>query len=137
MIKLPLFFSTKLRTLNEFLFGRPPRLSVMAGLELALQQESQTLISIQSSKDFYASRAWQVVRYKALKREGGRCQCCGRSSAWEGVILHVDHIKPRSKYPQYALCDWNLQVLCEDCNLGKGAWDVTDWRRGSSGVQQG
>lgn len=33
--------------------------------------------------------------------------------------IHVDHIKPKSKYPQLALEEYNLQVLCEDCNLGK------------------
>lgn len=26
----------------------------------------------------------------------------------------------------------NLQVLCNDCNHGKGFWDMTDWRAGSA-----
>jgi 5-methylcytosine-specific restriction endonuclease McrA len=43
-------------------------------------------------------------------------------------VMHVDHIKPRSKYPHLALRESNLQVLCEACNLGKGNWDETDWR---------
>lgn len=42
--------------------------------------------------------------------------------------MHVDHIKPRSKYPALELVLSNLQVLCEDCNLGKLAHDETDWR---------
>ncbi len=45
-----------------------------------------------------------------------------------GIPLHVDHIKPRSKYPDLALDINNLQILCESCNLGKGAWDETDFR---------
>jgi 5-methylcytosine-specific restriction endonuclease McrA len=75
--------------------------------------------------DFYKSDAWRTVRYKALKKANGKCQCCGEG----GKRLHVDHIKPRSKFPHLELDENNLQVLCEDCNLGKGAWDQTDWRR--------
>ena len=37
----------------------------------------------------------------------------------DGAKMHVDHIKPRSKYPRLELDFDNLQVLCEDCNLGK------------------
>lgn len=76
--------------------------------------------------DFYKSREWRQLRYLALRNSNG-CQCCG-AQAKDGVLLHVDHVKPRYKFPQLALCLDNLQVLCEDCNLGKGAWDETDWR---------
>jgi len=70
---------------------------------------------------------WRRVRYVALLRAGGRCACCGRRAS-AGVMLHVDHVKPRSRFPELSLEITNLQVLCEDCNLGKGAWDRTDWR---------
>lgn len=76
---------------------------------------------------FYQSDAWREVRYRALKREGGACQCCG-ARAQPGKPLHVDHIRPRSKFPALALEISNLQVLCADCNLGKRDWDQTDWR---------
>jgi 5-methylcytosine-specific restriction endonuclease McrA len=76
-----------------------------------------------SPPDFYNSDAWRTLRYRALKQHGGKCQCCGRKGR-----LHVDHIKPRSRFPELELELTNLQVLCEDCNLGKGAWDQTDWR---------
>ena len=81
----------------------------------------------QLRRDFYRSDAWRALRYEALKLHGGKCQCCGRGPS-DGVALHVDHIKPRSKYPELQLVLSNLQVLCEDCNLGKGARDETDWR---------
>ena len=35
---------------------------------------------------------------------------------------------PRKTHPHLALSLDNLQVLCEDCNCGKGSWDSTDWR---------
>ena len=54
--------------------------------------------------------------------------CCGRSRKDHGVVIHVDHIKPRSKYPHLALVFENMQILCEDCNLGKSNVDATDWR---------
>ena len=56
-----------------------------------------------------------------------RCQCCGNSPK-TGAVLNVDHIKPRKKYPELALDINNLQILCEECNHGKGNWDETDWR---------
>lgn len=76
---------------------------------------------------FYTTDAWRKIRYEALVLHGGRCQCCGRSPS-DDIVLHVDHIKARSRYPKLALELSNLQVLCDDCNLGKGARDETDWR---------
>ena len=76
---------------------------------------------------FLASRAWLDVRYQALKLHGAVCQCCGASRA-DGARIHVDHIKPRSLHPELALSVDNLQVLCGNCNLGKGNRDETDWR---------
>lgn len=80
-----------------------------------------------SREEFYASEPWRRVRYEALKLHGGRCQCCGRSPP--AVVLHVDHIMPRHTNPELELNINNLQVLCEDCNLGKGWQDTTDWRK--------
>lgn len=76
---------------------------------------------------FYKSREWKQIRYLALRNNGAACQCCGARAA-DGVTLHVDHIVPRYKAPHMSLALDNLQVLCDDCNMGKGAWDSTDWR---------
>lgn len=78
-------------------------------------------------KAFYESREWREVRYEALRLCGAKCCCCGRGRT-DGVVLHVDHIQPRSKFPHLELEVSNLQVLCEDCNLGKSNKDSTDWR---------
>ena len=80
-----------------------------------------------NSDSFLLSYEWRRVRMEVLKEQGGRCQCCG-ATASDGVRLHVDHILPRKKFPQFALLASNLQVLCEVCNHGKGNWDHTDWR---------
>lgn len=78
-------------------------------------------------KEFWESPEWLKLRYAVLQKQGAQCQCCG-STAADGTRMHVDHILPRSKFPKLALVESNLQVLCEQCNLGKGAHDFTDWR---------
>ena len=75
---------------------------------------------------FYESREWRALRYKALIQHGRQCQCCGAKPPQ--IILHVDHIKPRSIHPELELDIDNLQILCEDCNLGKSNKDDTDFR---------
>jgi rubredoxin len=58
------------------------------------------------------------LRFEILKRDDYRCQMCG-VTAKDGATLEIDHIYPVSKggtnEPD------NLQVLCRDCNAGKGA----------------
>lgn len=81
----------------------------------------------QGDDSFYKSREWRALRYVALKNCDGRCQCCGASAA-DGIQLHVDHIVPRYKAPHLSLDIRNLQVLCENCNIGKVGWDETNWR---------
>lgn len=70
---------------------------------------------------FYATKEWRELRWQVLSNSSGQCSVCGRSYKLHKVILHVDHIFPRSKYPELELTLSNMQVLCEDCNLGKGA----------------
>lgn len=76
---------------------------------------------------FLRSWEWKQVRYDVLRDHGGCCSLCGRNQS-DGIVLNVDHIKPRRKYPELALTKSNLQVLCHDCNMGKGNRDQTDWR---------
>jgi hypothetical protein len=81
-----------------------------------------------SRKAFYESREWRELRYEVIKKFGGACQACGATAKSSGRPIHVDHIKPRSKFPELELVFENLQILCEDCNLGKSWKDATDWR---------
>lgn len=76
---------------------------------------------------FFQTTDWKEIRYKVLKRDDGKCQLCGRSRR-DGVIMNVDHIKPRLKYPNLAMNINNLQTLCSSCNWGKGGRDETSWR---------
>lgn len=76
---------------------------------------------------FLESYEWRRLRMEAIKKHGARCQCCGATPA-DGIRINVDHIKPRKLFPQLALSLDNLQILCGECNHGKGNWDMTDWR---------
>jgi len=79
------------------------------------------------SDEFLRSFEWRKVRMQALKKYGPKCMCCGATPA-TGAVMNVDHIKPRKLFPSLALDVSNLQILCHDCNHGKGNWDTTDWR---------
>ena len=56
------------------------------------------------------------LRYDIFKRDGFRCQICGRSQK-DGVVLRLDHIVPVSKGGKTVPS--NLRTLCDRCNIGK------------------
>lgn len=64
---------------------------------------------------------------QALERDGHRCGSCGAAPK-DGIRIVVDHIKPLGKFWDLRLSLDNLQVLCDDCNRGKGDWLHTDFR---------
>jgi 5-methylcytosine-specific restriction endonuclease McrA len=67
-----------------------------------------------------------AIRWQVFQRDNWKCVACGRNSQ-DGVILHVDHIIPRSKGGSDTL--ENYQTLCDLCNIGKSNKDATDLRR--------
>ena len=88
---------------------------------------------------FLASWQWQEARYKALKANDGRCECCGRSKhdLPPGEYLVVDHIRSRADFPWLALNVRWLQCICTACNRGKGRTDQTDWRAANHPHREG
>lgn len=98
-----------------------------AAAKRAAYQQAVTRSAYEASSAFLESYEWRRVRMQAIKKYGSRCQCCGATPA-DGARMHVDHIKPRKFFPELALDVNNLQVLCHECNHGKGNWDMTDWR---------
>jgi hypothetical protein len=65
------------------------------------------------------------IRWQVFKRDKWKCLSCGRS-AEDNIILHVDHILPRSKGGKDEID--NFQTLCDTCNIGKSNKDDTDLR---------
>lgn len=62
------------------------------------------------------------TRFEVFKRDSFTCQYCGKSSP--DVVLHIDHIKPVSNGGTNRIT--NLITSCADCNLGKGAREISD-----------
>jgi len=96
--------------------------------EFRYETSVEKTIHLARSKGFYESQYWRNIRLQALERNTRGCEACGRTVA-DGVQLHVDHILPRSTYPEFALTLNNLQILCKDCNFGKGNVHTTNFRR--------
>jgi hypothetical protein len=91
-------------------------------------KRQQVQLPAVATNDFLSTFEWRKLRMVALKKYGARCQACGASPKDGVTQLNVDHIKPRKLFPELALDENNLQVLCDACNHGKGNWDQTDWR---------
>ena len=71
---------------------------------------------------FYNSEEWKALRQQAFREYGSQCLRCGNKNN-----LDVDHVKPRSKYPELELDLNNLQILCRECNYLKGCKDSPEW----------
>jgi hypothetical protein len=96
-----------------------PRLESMSDNELASH--------LRAAKDvMLGSPAWKELRAKVLAKYGAKCMRCGCQSTKPGRIV-VDHVKPRRYYPELAMDENNLQVLCNRCNRDKGN-NLTDYR---------
>ena len=75
---------------------------------------------------FYQSWEWKEARYKILNKYGPRCMLCGANNNESRIC--VDHIVPISRDWTKRLKLENLQVLCNDCNMGKSNRDTRDFR---------
>lgn len=113
------------RCLKKHRFKQIKKLTIPDNIIVSekFKKESEQKIQ-QYGNSFYTCPEWLQLRYQAFLIYGRKCQLCNVSDQ----ILHVDHIKPKSKFPELAFEIKNLQILCEQCNLGKSNLDETDWR---------
>jgi len=72
---------------------------------------------------FYSTHEWKSLRRRVLVAYHNSCMKCGDTGN-----LHVDHIKPRSLYPELELSFNNMQVLCRICNIVKSNRNEIDYR---------
>lgn len=81
-----------------------------------LVQEAYDRRAYEASAKYQRSLITPKVRFEVFRRDGYRCQICGRTQA-EGAKLVVDHIVPVARGGQSTMD--NLQTLCFECNAGK------------------
>jgi 5-methylcytosine-specific restriction endonuclease McrA len=93
------------------------------------QPKNNDEYSLDKARELYKSREWRELRVKIIEEQRGECQMCGRSHRKHGVTIHVDHILPLSIDWRRRFDKTNLQILCEDCNIGKSNHYITDWRQ--------
>lgn len=63
-----------------------------------------------TDKQFYNSKRWLRLRAAILQRDGYKCQMSLRQGKSVPAVT-VHHIFPRSEYPEYQWCEWNLISL--------------------------
>ncbi len=105
--KVRIIEHTEERTLRE-----------MLSIDKALQE-----IGYETTREKYFSKEQRKLmtkelRHKVIVRDNYTCQICGKYMPDE-VGLHVDHIVAIKNGGKTV--ESNLQVLCDKCNLGKGA----------------
>lgn len=83
-----------------------------------------TLNNRLQKKYFYESKKWHLLRKKVFGVYGAKCMKCGSQKGQ----MHVDHIKPRSRFPDLEMDFNNLQVLCRSCNIEKSNLNEIDYR---------
>ncbi|EHZ1002989.1 HNH endonuclease [Salmonella enterica] len=130
-VVIMIVITTKLEARKQALISsierRQKEIAEARALTTSLYEQINRKPATNTAQTFYNSSEWRRLRYQALKLYGAKCACCGRS-AKHGRVMHVDHIKPRSKYPELALEITNLQILCDECNVSKSNTDDIQWR---------
>jgi|SRR3990167_6301904 len=65
---------------------------------------------------YWKGGKWKYIKRLVLIRDNFTCQICGMR---EDEIMVVDHIKPKSVFPELELESSNLIVLCPNCHARK------------------
>ena len=132
------FFYPIYDSLIQLSAGNPARISSLTQLLarwIVLNRNSQENLIVENKKlvvniDFSLLadtkiKVMPAMRWQVFQRDKWKCVSCGKSSN-DGIILHVDHIIPRSKGGMNHID--NYQTLCDICNIGKSNKDQTDLR---------
>jgi len=119
-------FLEKVELFRELTDERPFRLSkkeCYVWLISIWQNGNSPIIKKNDPINFYFTEDWRNLRIRVLNEFGSICMKCGGNQR-----ISVDHIKPRSLYPELELDYDNLQVLCTPCNSRKSNKIIIDYR---------
>jgi 5-methylcytosine-specific restriction endonuclease McrA len=106
----------------NFLLGRERVAKINSHIRYLARKRENTL---HEQRTFYTSTEWRKIRNEIIAVHKNVCQHCGHTIRRK-IDITVDHIKPRSKFPELALKSMNLRVLCRPCNSAKGARSIEE-----------
>ena len=73
---------------------------------------------VEKGKSSQVHNCYEKYKRSLLKRIGQYCSYCERPTD-----VNIEHVKPKSRYPELE-CDWeNLLLACTNCNSTKGKKD--------------
>ena len=122
-------FERFLNAMHEYYFNNKLRRKRI--LELYNDPSFNALGSHNADGGFYSSTVWRNLRQRVLSEYGDVCMRCGSKE-----FIAVDHILPRSKFPDRELDYSNLQVLCRKCNSRKSNRCTKDYRHYTGRIPQ-
>jgi 5-methylcytosine-specific restriction endonuclease McrA len=103
---------------------------------VSFPSELETLIEEKKADATFTYKDWSCkelepvrsfVRKHYRKVQKGKCAYCRKDvSLTSALNCHVEHIAPKSKYPQFMFEPKNLCVVCADCNEIKREQEVTN-----------
>lgn len=95
--------------------------------------DSKLLNPLTGSKNgnYKHGNEWKCLRKKIFERDDYTCQICGYK---EEEIMVVDHILPKSIFPELEFDLLNLQTLCPNCHARKTISDKKKIAESKKGV---
>lgn len=85
------------------------------GFKITNKKDELFALANTSAEYFYRTKTWKQFRFYAFSKKEKVCCKCNSTKD-----LQLDHIQPRSIYPEKAFTLENVQILCKECNFGKG-----------------
>lgn len=123
----PVIFSDLVDLANDWLRSDQFKIESSEG-EVNVERADGVNMELIKEKAVTRIKVMPGIRWQVFQRDGWRCVSCGvKATDNDTVILHVDHINPRSKGGKNEL--ENYQTLCDKCNIGKSNRDNTNLRK--------
>ena len=95
---------------------------------IELTEEKQREFTVAFCKSKLTKDAWNTkyIRTAIFESSHHKCCYCEKRIGPGYADMHIDHFKPKSKYPG-EVAEWNnLMPACPDCNRAKGDLDTVE-----------
>jgi len=77
-------------------------------------------IIIDPWKLLFSTPEYKRFRFEMFKRDNFKCTICGIHKE-----IQLDHIKPKSLFPQLVMAEWNVRTLCLECHKKTDTWGMS------------